>query len=132
MRINKFVSIPEFIKAYIDKEESGLDTITHDFCGTLLDLEFATVIDALSGNNNTKYTIKTDIYSVRRFLDFYMQKSSLDSQLHCEYEDELDLPKSITNELFTIVLDNDSIELVYIDDYEELDDRNVIFSFVHV
>lgn len=115
MKIYGFRSIPEFIQKYIDRNEPGLDTITHDFCEMLMELYYDNKID---NDGKLVFIFETDNYSVRRFVEFYFEKSKLDSKHYCKYEDELGLPKSLTNEFFTLILDNEDVRVMYIESYE--------------
>jgi hypothetical protein len=116
-KIVEIIDVPEFIKRYIEQDKSGtISELTHIFCTEILvsDIEYCVkektthlYIDTL---HNTK---------IAEFADLYLEKSELDHYLNCKYEDELDLYKSINNELFKIkISDVDKIMEFKIDSLE--------------
>lgn len=114
-KIEEFISIPRFIEIYIDKKENGLETLTHDFCKIMTELNYT--VSPNNSNSNIYQFDSENNYSIKRFLDFYFDKSKLNLKLMCKYEDELNISKSIANELFVINSNNKLIHL-YIDSFE--------------
>ena len=70
-------------------------------------------------NNHDEYifTVGENNYTVRRFIEFYLDKSSLNSDLICKYEEELNLLQSVSNEVF-IVKFKDKISALCLIKYE--------------
>ena len=116
MKIKEFISIPKFIDKYINKNECGVENFTHDFCKIMMELEFEC---KPNGENSNIYLFDSkDNYSIKRFLEFYFNKSKLDYKFKCTYEDELNLSKSISNELFVVASIDDKIITMYIDSFD--------------
>lgn len=115
--IDFIIDIPEFIKQYINKKDlyCWLENSTHDMCRALLDLQYR------RQTNDGMDELVTDILfdkNVKRFLDFYFTKIRIDRKGFCPYEDELDLPESIMNEVFKVKADGVE-KLIFIDSYED-------------
>ena len=115
MKLNEFIAIPKFIDKYIDNNDScSMSVITHDFCKLMLDLEFEEVYE----NGKCYYSVDSkNLYAINRFIDFYIDKSKMDFKYTCKYELELNLGKSIMNELFILKFDNGLIASLYIDSF---------------
>ena len=94
MKIRSIRKIPRFIGEYFNEGVLSYDDIG-DFSKLLTTLDY-TLID------DTKLICILD--NKPKFIDFYLDKSKLDRQYLCKYEDELDLPKSIANEIYTVEL----------------------------
>lgn len=110
--IQEFSEIPDFIRAYmIIKPE--LETLTHEFCKSLTNMKFKEdMID-----HKPQYTFDIDNNeTIIKFAEFYIEKSKLDYKYNCVYEDEIDMPKSIINEFFVVLIDNQKV-YVYIDSF---------------
>lgn len=105
--------LPIFINGYINKGFIDI-TDTHNFCRELLQTPFQISIDR---DGKSVYTFEIDNYFVKKFADFYIEKSKLDLKYNCKYEDELDIPKSIMNEFFIFIIDGEKVSL-YIDSYK--------------
>lgn len=124
MKIKGFISIPAFIEKYIYKNEPGLENITHDFCKFIMDLDYE---EYVNDKGNLIYKFNTnENYSVKRFIEFYFDKSKLDTEYNCKYEDELKLTKSISNEIFVIEF-KDKILKLYIDSF-----KNSILNMIEI
>lgn len=115
MKFTSVVNVPVFIESYIFADKSGtLEEFTHIFCNDIMNLDFNKYI-----KNNTIYYeayITNDIS--KRFIQFYLEKSQLDHYYDCKYEDEKNISKSISNELFEVEIDNTYIVHIYIDSFE--------------
>lgn len=119
--LESVIDIPEFIKAYINLEGyEWLEEETHNFCALLMDLQY----HQITKENFPTYLVDIFIPSTK-FLDFYFEKMNIDKRGFCPYEEELELPQSVSNELFTVVIDGKELELV-IDSYE--DRRLIMFE----
>lgn len=110
-KIKQIVAVPTFIDKYIEsKKDNQINSIIlNDFCNIIKKLEYKI--------NDSEYIFNVgDNYTVKRFVNFYIDKSELSREYKCKYEDELDIPKSISNELFTIEFEDKCIVL-YIKKY---------------
>lgn len=115
MKLDEFVSYPKFIDKYIENGDTGLSILVNDFCKVLIEIN--TIQTHVDDNGKNIYYIKVgDNYTIRRFVDFYIDKSKLSCKYECKYEDELDLPKSILNEVFVVGI-NGKPKTLYIDSY---------------
>nr|DAG94174.1 MAG TPA: hypothetical protein [Herelleviridae sp.] len=116
-RINSINDIPEFTKAYIIIKESykWIETSAHIFCKYLLDTDY----DKETKNNVNIYTLKIeeDNYEVKKFLNFYFEKIRIDKKGFCPYEEELDLPESVSNEVFKMRIEDEE-KIIFIDSLE--------------
>ena len=94
MKIRSIRKIPRFIGEYFNEGILTYDDI-NEFSKLLVTLDY-TLID------DTKLTCILDCKP--KFIDFYLDKSKLDKKYICKYEEELDIPKSIYNEIYTVEL----------------------------
>lgn len=122
MKITNIIDIPKFVSKYID----NIDCQLHSFCSYLLDRK----VDSFNIKTETEeneiyeleYTIDENLYDIKYFINFYLEKIKLDNKYNCLYEMETDLSKSLSNETFTIELETDDgskldIVDVYIDSF---------------
>jgi hypothetical protein len=91
LQIKQIEKIPRFIGKYYNKGVISLKDI-NEFNSFLEKLNFAVTSD-----DRYVTTIQDDI---PKLLSFYIDKSKLNSEYKCKYEDELDISKSISNELY--------------------------------
>ena len=96
MRIKSVIRIPKFIGEYFNKDIISLDEIK-SFSEFLLSIDY-TLLD----NGQLIYYIDNK----PEFINFYLEKSKLDNYYFCKYEDELDIPKSVSNETYTVELES--------------------------
>lgn len=101
LRILSVKSIPRFIGEYFNKNLISFDNIK-EFSKILISTEF----DYLKHSNN-QYIGFLDY--TPELIKFYKDKSKLDHYYRCKYEDELDIPKSISNEVYVLQLIDESI-----------------------
>lgn len=101
LRILSVKSIPRFIGEYFNKNLISFDDIK-EFSKILISTEF----DYLKHSNN-QYIGFLDY--TPELIKFYKDKSKLDHYYRCKYEDELDIPKSISNEVYVLQLIDESI-----------------------
>lgn len=90
LKIKYINNIPKFIGEYYNKGEISLEDI-NSFNSFLTKLNF-------SVTNDDKYV--TTIDEEPKLLKFYIDKSKLDRQYRCKYEEELNIAKSVSNELY--------------------------------
>ena len=122
MKITNIIDIPKFVSKYID----NIDCQLHSFCSYLLDRK----VDSFNIKTETEenevyeleYTIDENLYDIKYFINFYLEKIKLDNKYNCLYEMETDLSKSLSNETFTIELETDDgskldVIEVYIDSF---------------
>ena len=100
MRILSVKSIPRFIGEYFNKKLIDIKTI-NEFSKLLTTIEF----DYFK-NENRYYGY---LSYTPELIKFYKDKSKLDHYYRCKYEDELGLPKSVSNEIYSVQLDNNEI-----------------------
>lgn len=114
--IDSIIDIPEFIKRYIDKKETycWLQASAHNMCKTLMDLHYHELITGGLNRLITDIALDED---AKRFLDFYFLKIRIDRRGFCPYEEELDFPESIRNEVFKAIVDGEE-KILFIDSYE--------------
>ena len=96
MKIKSIVKIPRFIGEYFNNEVLSIDMIK-DFSNLLLSLNYTLVDDE-------KLICILD--EKPEIVDFYLDKSRLDDHYNCKYEDEVGVPKSISNEIYLIELES--------------------------
>lgn len=101
LRILSVKSIPRFIGEYFNKNLISFDDIK-EFSKILISTEF----DYIEYSNN-QYIGFLDY--TPKLIKFYKDKSKLDHYYRCKYEDELDIPKSISNEVYVLQLIDESI-----------------------
>ena len=111
MQIKRVEKIPRFIGEYYNKGIVSLKDI-EEFNTFLAKLNFAVTSD-------DKY-VATIQDEVPKLLLFYIYKSKLNNEYECQYEDELDMPKSISNELyqFDTIYGSFKATLDYKDEYK--------------
>lgn len=115
MKFTDIVKVPVFIESYIFDDESGtLEELTHIFCNDIMNLEF----NMYTKNNVIYYETYITNNDSKRFINFYLEKSQLSYCYQCRYEDEKDISKSISNEVFEVgINDTDTIN-IYIDSFK--------------
>ena len=101
LRILSVKSIPRFIGEYFNKNLISFDDIK-EFSKILISTEF----DYLKHSNNQYIGF---LNYTPELIKFYKDKSKLDHYYRCKYEDELDIPKSISNEVYVLQLIDESI-----------------------
>ena len=116
MKITNIIDIPKFVSKYID----NVDCQLHSFCSYLLDRK----VDSFNIKTETEenevyeleYIIDENLYDIKYFINFYLEKIKLDNKYNCLYEMETDLST------FTIELETDDgskldVIEVYIDSF---------------
>lgn len=106
--IEKVLEIPKFISLYIDKGYIQKELVDL-FVQQLLENEYKSI-----ANYDNTITLKFDLFN-KGFVDFYLDKSRLDREFKCIYEDDLDIGQSILNEIFIVSIYKLKY-YVYIDD----------------
>ena len=107
MKITNIIEIPKFVSKYID----NIDCQLHSFCKYLLDRK----VDSFNIETETEeneiyqleYIVDENLYDIKYFINFYLEKIKLDNKYNCLYEMETDLSKTLSNETFTIELETD-------------------------
>jgi hypothetical protein len=107
MKISDIIEIPVFVSQYINKDIDNIDYHLHSFCNLLLTNNISAFGTEENETYKIEYAIPEQDFSVRYFINFYLEKSTIDNKGNCLYELETDLPKSLTNELFEIKLSTD-------------------------
>lgn len=92
MYIESIKGIPVFIGKYFNAGKISIDDIK-EFENILIKSEYFFY-------NKNKYATKLN--SKPALIDFYIKYSKVDIHGNCIYEDELDLPKSIYNEVYKL------------------------------
>ena len=114
--LEEIISIPNFIQKYIETEtEHFNNVIVNDFCNIIKNAKYS--INHVNNHDEYIFTVGENNYTVRRFIEFYLDKSSLNSNLICKYEEELNLSQSVSNEVF-IVKFKDKISALCLIKYE--------------
>lgn len=94
------ISIPDFIEEYtlhnFDVKES-----TEKFIEEMKQVE----LEYCQDKYGSYYKVNNSSENIRQFSDFYLKKSKLDSKLQCQYEDDLNMGKSLIHELFFCDID---------------------------
>ena len=110
-RISEIIEIPKFISFYVNNnpiEPNMAEYYTHTFCEYLLNNDYIEISKASNGKSKLIYDVcddsNLDIKDAKIFAKFYLDKSILDCKLGCKYEEETCISKSLTNEVFKIVL----------------------------
>ena len=126
MKITNIIEIPKFISKYINHDIDDIDCQLHSFCQYLLNRKVDSFnIQSESEDNEIyqlEYILDDKLYDIKYFINFYLEKSELDSKLNCLYEMETDLSKSLSNELFAVEIETDDGSKldtinIYIDSY---------------
>ena len=88
------ISIPDFIEEYtlhnFDVKES-----TERFVEEIKQVE----LEHCQDEYGFCYKVHNPSENIKQFSDFYLKKSKLDSKLQCQYEDDLNMGKSLIHEL---------------------------------
>ena len=130
MKITNIIEIPKFISSYISNNIDNIDYHLHSFCKLLLTKSIATF-----GSDNEifklEYEVPQEEYSIRYFINFYLEKSDIDCKGDCIYEIETNVTKSLSNEVFEVELKTDEDSdlgtiKVYIDSFTS--DRLILKS----
>ena len=111
MYIRSILGIPRFIGLYFNKGEVNSNYI-NEFSDVLLNSAY------FSREPNKYFAI---LNYKPKLIDFYIDKSKLDYNYRCKYEEELDIAKSIYNELYTIKIIGGKILKVSLDYIENED-----------
>lgn len=115
-KLEEIVSVPNFIQKYVTIEtEHFSNAILVDFCNIIKNAEY--FINHVDNHEEYIFNVGENNYTVKRFIEFYLDKSSLKSDLSCKYEEELDLAESVSNEVF-IVRFEDKISALCLIKYE--------------
>lgn len=115
-KLEEIVSVPTFIQKYIEKEaEHFSNVILVDFCNIIKNAKYS--INHVNNHEEYIFNVGENNYTVKRFIEFYLDKSLLKNDLSCRYEEELDLPKSVSNEVFIIKFE-DKISALSLIKYE--------------
>lgn len=123
MKFVDIIDIPVFIKSYIADDKSRvIENFTHTFCKYIMDMDFIKFVD---NNGEVLFISNINDNAVKDYILFCIDKSKLDYQYRCKYEDEKDIAKSLSNEVFAIKLDNEDIVKLYIKSFEN---NTIIFS----
>ena len=109
MYIRKINKIPLFIGRYFNNGKISIDDI-NEFEKIIINSEYFFY-------DKNKYATK--LKSKPKLLDFYIEHSKLDNKYYCKYEDELDIPKSISNEIYKFEIVGDDIIAATIDFNED-------------
>jgi hypothetical protein len=116
-KIEEIVNVPIFIQKYIEVGVEHFNgVILNDFCNIIKNTEYST--KTVNGHYEYLFDVGVNNYTVKRFIEFYFNKSSLKSDYSCPYEEELDLPQSVSNEIFVIKFEENIFALAvdrYID-----------------
>lgn len=122
--INSIINIPKFIKEYIIKDDSyyWLEIASHSISNKLLNLKFE-INESNDGFIKLISNAAEKDENLLKFLNFYFSKIRLDRKGYCPYEEELNIPESVSNETFKVIID-DKEENIFIDSFE--DDKLVI------
>ena len=115
LKIASIESIPRFIGLYFNEHQISMHEISQ-FDKLLNELYF-TCIDTDEYITSTNHN---------NFITFYLEKTRLDRYLNCKYEDELDIPKSISNELFVARTNNGDLIQFIIEDYYLVKDMGIL------
>lgn len=116
MKFVDIIEIPKFIEKYISVNGYMIEKYTHTFCAYLLKTEFEKIIDK---SNNIKYMADVNDKTISCCIDFYLDKSELNYYYECKYESEIGVPKSITNEIFKIQLEDGKEVELYIESFKD-------------
>lgn len=93
--IEKVLEIPKFILLYVDRGYIQKELVDL-FVQQLLQNEYKS-----TANYDNTITLEFDLFN-KGFVEFYLDKSKLDREFNCKYEDELDIGQSIMNEIFIV------------------------------
>ena len=102
MKLTAINKLPRFIGEYFNAEMISHYEIKA-FSNLLLSLDY-TLLD------DNKLICVLD--NKPEFIDFYITKSKLDEHYFCKYEDELGVPKSISNETYTVELEGGKVDVL--------------------
>ena len=109
-KIEEIVNVPIFIQKYIEiGVEYFNNFILNDFCNIIKNAEYT--MEAVDGHYEYLFDVGINNYTVKRFIEFYFNKSSLRSDYSCPYEEELDIPQSVSNEIFVIKFEENILAL---------------------
>ena len=108
MKIHNIDKIPKFIGLYFNKDMIDLETINR----FIKSLEYSSIEKY---NDENIYRINYDPIDDNKFLNFYFLKSRVNLNNKCLYEEELEIPKSISeNECFTGIIDDEEVKFSFI------------------
>ena len=112
MKIKKIIRMPLFIEKYLLNNTLYLQEYYDSFYNNINSLDLVEYY-----NDKNERCFETNIYlsDMISFSSFYIVKSQLDYYYKCKYEDELNIPKSISNETFTVELDNEEVIDIFIE-----------------
>lgn len=109
MQILSVESIPKILGLYFNENHVSIDDL-HNF-KSIFKGELITIFE------DNKYVV---CFNQRyKVIDFLLEKTKLDRYYNCKYEEDLQIPKSVSNESFDIKLDNNITISVYIYGYDE-------------
>ena len=111
MYIKAIKCIPMFISRYLNNDKISIDSVK-EFDEILLNSEYYFY-------DKNKYA--TELKYKPALIDFYKKYSQVDRYGNCLYENDLDLPKSIYYEIYSLRVISGEIKFVSIDfDEDEL------------
>lgn len=119
--IEKVLEIPKFISLYIDKGYIQKELVDL-FVQQLLENEYKS-----TANYDNTITLKFDLFN-KGFVDFYLDKSRLDREFKCIYEDDLDIGQSIMNEVFIVSI----YKLKYYIYIDDIVDNTIIMKTINM
>lgn len=103
MVITNIKENPIFIQKYIENDNQEVNHMLESFRKFIIDKETTTV----TFKDNImllEYYIDDNDFNIRYFANYYLAKSSLNNKYECDYEVDLGLAKSVSNETFGITL----------------------------
>lgn len=103
MVITNIKENPIFIQKYIENDNSELNHMLESFRKFILDKE-SSAVNIKDDIILIEYYIDDNDFNIRYFTNYYLTKSSLNNKYECDYEVDLGLAKSISNETFTVTL----------------------------
>lgn len=111
MRIINISKIPIFITEYIKSNKYNLESQLSKFKSLIINRP-ANNINISNDIMTLTYNLDESNYEIRYFASFYIESSKLDDILECKYENELNISKSFSNEVFsgTIKMGSDDSE----------------------
>ena len=118
MKLLSISDSPVFINKYIEQGDNLLAKYLSDFLRFITKREIWKFSSTGSTNFLLEYDLKDEDYNIRYFAEYYLNKVKLDNKYECQYEEDLDIPKEIANEVFKGVLEIVTVATIHDENVE--------------
>lgn len=130
MVITNIKSNPIFIQKYIENNNTELDHMLDCFKRFIINKD-SSAVNFKDNIMLIEYFVDDNDFNIRYFVNYYLTKSSLNNKYECDYEVDLGIAKSISNETFSITLNinnhiQDDINIII----ESCDNNKLILKII--